>query len=158
MDGLAPRARALDGNLDVAAVKLMTTPSFQNMLFVEIPEYRNKHVRTSVKVNFYVINGKRKRSQPQHFTYHPGRERPEGPVVGRQCERVGEDPAVCCWLGSLGLVVPPARFPHYHLAPSEQGYRSQVHRRCPAQRTGSSAMSGCVVSISLWEGGAGRGM
>uniref|UniRef100_A0A8C6ER73 RHD domain-containing protein n=1 Tax=Marmota marmota marmota TaxID=9994 RepID=A0A8C6ER73_MARMA len=42
-----------------------------NMLFVEIPEYRNKHIRTSVKVNFYVINGKRKRSQPQHFTYHP---------------------------------------------------------------------------------------
>ncbi|KAG3263395.1 nuclear factor of activated T-cells 2 [Ictidomys tridecemlineatus] len=42
-----------------------------NMLFVEIPEYRNKQIRTSVKVNFYVINGKRKRSQPQHFTYHP---------------------------------------------------------------------------------------
>ncbi|KAL2763557.1 nuclear factor of activated T-cells, cytoplasmic 2 isoform C [Daubentonia madagascariensis] len=42
-----------------------------NMLFVEIPEYRNKHIRTSIKVNFYVINGKRKRSQPQHFTYHP---------------------------------------------------------------------------------------
>lgn len=56
------------------AVKFMTTPSFQNMLFVEIPEYRNKHIRTPVKVNFYVINGKRKRSQPQHFTYHPGKE------------------------------------------------------------------------------------
>lgn len=45
---------------------------FQSMLFVEVPEYRNKHIRTAVKVNFYVINGKRKRSQPQHFTYHPG--------------------------------------------------------------------------------------
>lgn len=45
---------------------------FQNMLFVEIPEYRNKHIRVPMKVNFYVINGKRKRSQPQHFTYHPG--------------------------------------------------------------------------------------
>uniref|UniRef100_H3AWK5 Nuclear factor of activated T cells 2 n=1 Tax=Latimeria chalumnae TaxID=7897 RepID=H3AWK5_LATCH len=42
-----------------------------NMLFVEIPEYRNKRIRTPVKVNFYVINGKRKRSQPQHFTYLP---------------------------------------------------------------------------------------
>lgn len=51
-------------------------PSFQNMLFVEVPEYRNKHIRTSVKVNFYVINGKRKRSQPQHFTYHPGEALP----------------------------------------------------------------------------------
>lgn len=102
---------ASDGNLDVAALKLMTTPSFQNMLFVEIPEYRNKHVRTPVKVNFYVINGKRKRSQPQHFTYHPGGSSPAAPV-GRQRERVGEDPGVCCWLGDLRLVVQPAWFPH----------------------------------------------
>lgn len=64
---------ALDRDVNIIAVRLMTTPSFQNMLFVEIPEYRNKHIRTPVKVNFYVINGKRKRSQPQHFTYHPGK-------------------------------------------------------------------------------------
>lgn len=51
----------------------MAVPSFQNMLFVEIPEYRNKHIHTAVKVSFYVINGKRKRSQPQHFTYQPGK-------------------------------------------------------------------------------------
>ncbi|XP_053308816.1 nuclear factor of activated T-cells, cytoplasmic 2 isoform X2 [Spea bombifrons] len=42
-----------------------------NMLFVEVPEYRNRHINAPVKVNFYVINGKRKRSQTQHFTYHP---------------------------------------------------------------------------------------
>ncbi|XP_029467562.1 nuclear factor of activated T-cells, cytoplasmic 2 isoform X2 [Rhinatrema bivittatum] len=42
-----------------------------SMLFVEIPEYRNKLTRIPVKVNFQVINGKRKRSQPQHFTYLP---------------------------------------------------------------------------------------
>lgn len=67
----------------VVAVTLTTTTSFQNMLFVEIPEYRNKHIRTSVKVNFYVINGKRKRSQPQHFTYHPGEQFSlTAPVVG----------------------------------------------------------------------------
>ena len=65
--------RTLGRNLLAVAVKSLTT-FFQNMLFVEIPEYRNKHIRTSVKVNFYVINGKRKRSQPQHFTYHPGKE------------------------------------------------------------------------------------
>lgn len=57
----------------MVVVTLWTTPLLQNMLFVEIPEYRNKHIRASVKVNFYVINGKRKRSQPQHFTYHPGK-------------------------------------------------------------------------------------
>ncbi|MEE6506322.1 hypothetical protein FKM82_007629 [Ascaphus truei] len=42
-----------------------------SMLFVEVPEYRNKHISAPVKVNFFVINGKRKRSQPQRFTYHP---------------------------------------------------------------------------------------
>ncbi|XP_069099735.1 nuclear factor of activated T-cells, cytoplasmic 2 isoform X2 [Pleurodeles waltl] len=45
--------------------------SQSSMLFVEVPEYRNKHIHTPVKVNFYVINGKRKKSQPQHFTYLP---------------------------------------------------------------------------------------
>ncbi|KAM9296299.1 nuclear factor of activated T-cells, cytoplasmic 2 [Gastrophryne carolinensis] len=42
-----------------------------NMLFVEVPEYPNKHITSPVKVNFYVINGKRKRSQAQHFSFHP---------------------------------------------------------------------------------------
>lgn len=42
-----------------------------NMLFVEVPSYRETSVCHPVKVNFYVINGKRKRSQPQHFTYTP---------------------------------------------------------------------------------------
>ncbi|XP_069739707.1 nuclear factor of activated T-cells, cytoplasmic 2 isoform X2 [Narcine bancroftii] len=42
-----------------------------NMLFVEIPRYRNLHIRTPAKVNFCVVNGKRKKSQPQRFTYLP---------------------------------------------------------------------------------------
>uniref|UniRef100_A0A3Q4BIN5 RHD domain-containing protein n=1 Tax=Mola mola TaxID=94237 RepID=A0A3Q4BIN5_MOLML len=42
-----------------------------SMLFVEVPSYRDTSVCHAVKVNFCVINGKRKRSQPQHFTYAP---------------------------------------------------------------------------------------
>ncbi|KAG2461877.1 NFAC2 factor, partial [Polypterus senegalus] len=42
-----------------------------SMLFVEVPPYRDPAIRHAVKVNFFVINGKRKRSQPQHFTYFP---------------------------------------------------------------------------------------
>ncbi|XP_072095981.1 nuclear factor of activated T-cells, cytoplasmic 2 isoform X1 [Mobula birostris] len=45
--------------------------SQSNMLFVEIPRYRNQHIRTPAKVTFCVVNGKRKRSQPQRFTYLP---------------------------------------------------------------------------------------
>ncbi|MED6289462.1 hypothetical protein CHARACLAT_002984 [Characodon lateralis] len=42
-----------------------------SMLFVEVPSYQDTSVCQPVKVNFYVINGKRKRSQPQHFTFTP---------------------------------------------------------------------------------------
>ncbi|KAM3620744.1 uncharacterized protein V6R79_001375 [Siganus canaliculatus] len=42
-----------------------------NMLFVEIPPYRDQSISHPAKVNFYVINGKKKRSQPQHFIYTP---------------------------------------------------------------------------------------
>lgn len=42
-----------------------------SMLFIEVPPYRDPSICHAVKVNFYVINGKRKRSQPQHFTYTP---------------------------------------------------------------------------------------
>ncbi|XP_052397323.1 nuclear factor of activated T-cells, cytoplasmic 2-like [Carassius gibelio] len=42
-----------------------------SMLFIEVPPYRDPSICHPAKVNFYVINGKRKRSQPQHFTYMP---------------------------------------------------------------------------------------
>ncbi|AWP02483.1 putative nuclear factor of activated T-cells cytoplasmic 2-like [Scophthalmus maximus] len=42
-----------------------------NMLFVEVPPYRDSTICHPAKVNFYVINGKKKRSQPQHFVYTP---------------------------------------------------------------------------------------
>ncbi|XP_023652354.2 nuclear factor of activated T-cells, cytoplasmic 2 [Paramormyrops kingsleyae] len=42
-----------------------------SMLFVEVPSYRDPSIAYPVKVNFCVINGKKKRSQPQHFMYTP---------------------------------------------------------------------------------------
>ncbi|KAI7794488.1 nuclear factor of activated T-cells, cytoplasmic 2 isoform X2 [Triplophysa rosa] len=42
-----------------------------SMMFIEVPPYRDPSICHPSKVNFYVINGKRKRSQPQHFTYTP---------------------------------------------------------------------------------------
>ncbi|TNN68944.1 Nuclear factor of activated T-cells, cytoplasmic 1 [Liparis tanakae] len=43
----------------------------QTCLLVEIPPYRSQRLSTPVHVNFYVCNGKRKRSQYQRFTYSP---------------------------------------------------------------------------------------
>ncbi|XP_005743282.1 nuclear factor of activated T-cells, cytoplasmic 1 isoform X2 [Pundamilia nyererei] len=48
-----------------------------NALVVEIPPYRNQRISSSVQVNFYVCNGKRKRSQSQRFTYLP----PNVPII-----------------------------------------------------------------------------
>ncbi|XP_077384524.1 nuclear factor of activated T-cells, cytoplasmic 2 [Festucalex cinctus] len=42
-----------------------------NMLMVEVPPYRDRTICHTAKVNFYVINGKKKRSEPQHFIYTP---------------------------------------------------------------------------------------
>ncbi|XP_068171786.1 nuclear factor of activated T-cells, cytoplasmic 2 isoform X2 [Antennarius striatus] len=42
-----------------------------NMLFFEVPPYRDWNIGQPAKVNFYVVNGRKKRSQPQHFTYTP---------------------------------------------------------------------------------------
>lgn len=42
-----------------------------NMLFVEVPPYRDQRICRPVKVNFCVINGKKNMSQLQHFTYTP---------------------------------------------------------------------------------------
>lgn len=45
--------------------------SQQTALLVEIPTYRNQRISSPVLVNFYICNGKRKRSQYQRFTYIP---------------------------------------------------------------------------------------
>ncbi|KAM3919741.1 nuclear factor of activated T-cells, cytoplasmic 3 isoform 1-T1 [Leptodactylus fuscus] len=42
-----------------------------NEIVVEIPPYHNKSIVTGVQVQFYLCNGKRKRSQSQRFTYTP---------------------------------------------------------------------------------------
>lgn len=44
---------------------------FQTSLLIEIPPYRSQRLSAPVHVNFYVCNGKRKRSQYQRFTYVP---------------------------------------------------------------------------------------
>ncbi|XP_031755772.1 nuclear factor of activated T-cells, cytoplasmic 3 isoform X1 [Xenopus tropicalis] len=42
-----------------------------NNIVVEIPAYHNKTIAADVQVQFYVCNGKRKRSQSQRFNYTP---------------------------------------------------------------------------------------
>ncbi|KAM4622692.1 nuclear factor of activated T-cells, cytoplasmic 2 isoform 1-T1 [Discoglossus pictus] len=82
--------------MDATVDKDKSQPS---MLFVEVPEYRNKLITSPVKVNFYVINGKRKRSQAQHFTYHPVPSIKTEPLDEFNPSIVGNSPHGC--LGSM---------------------------------------------------------
>uniref|UniRef100_A0A672GZ13 Nuclear factor of activated T cells 1 n=1 Tax=Salarias fasciatus TaxID=181472 RepID=A0A672GZ13_SALFA len=64
--------KAQDGHhLWETEAKVDRDVSKPNSLLVEIPPYRNQRLSTPVHVNFYVCNGKRKRSQYQRFTYVP---------------------------------------------------------------------------------------
>lgn len=45
----------------------------QSCIVVEVPPYHSKTVASAVQVQFYVCNGKRKRSQSQRFTYLSGK-------------------------------------------------------------------------------------
>uniref|UniRef100_A0A8D2CVH8 Nuclear factor of activated T cells 1 n=1 Tax=Sciurus vulgaris TaxID=55149 RepID=A0A8D2CVH8_SCIVU len=69
-----------------------------NSLVVEIPPFRNQRITSPVQVSFYVCNGKRKRSQYQHFTYLPANV----PVI--KTEPTDDyEPALTCGPVSQGL-------------------------------------------------------
>uniref|UniRef100_A0A8C6WY34 Nuclear factor of activated T cells 1 n=1 Tax=Neogobius melanostomus TaxID=47308 RepID=A0A8C6WY34_9GOBI len=64
--------KAQDGHhLWETEAKVDRDGSKPNTLLVEVPPYRNQRLSTPVHVNFYVCNGKRKRSQYQRFTFVP---------------------------------------------------------------------------------------
>ncbi|XP_034560022.1 nuclear factor of activated T-cells, cytoplasmic 1 [Notolabrus celidotus] len=64
--------KAQDGHhLWETEAKVDRDASKTNSLLVEVPPYRNQRLSTPVHVNFYVCNGKRKRSQYQRFTFVP---------------------------------------------------------------------------------------
>lgn len=51
--------------------KIICEKTQGSCLLVEVPPYHSKTVNSAVQVQFYVCNGKRKRSQSQRFTYLP---------------------------------------------------------------------------------------
>ncbi|XP_050020949.1 nuclear factor of activated T-cells, cytoplasmic 1 isoform X1 [Alexandromys fortis] len=77
-----------------------------NSLVVEIPPFRNQRITSPVQVSFYVCNGKRKRSQYQHFTYLPANV----PII--KTEPTDDfEPALTCGPMSQGLS--PLPRPYY---------------------------------------------
>ncbi|XP_063087477.1 nuclear factor of activated T-cells, cytoplasmic 1 isoform X6 [Cavia porcellus] len=76
-----------------------------NSLVVEIPPFRNQRITSPVQVSFYVCNGKRKRSQYQHFTYLPANV----PII--KTEPTDDyEPALTCGPMSQGLSPLPRQY------------------------------------------------
>ncbi|KAM3615120.1 uncharacterized protein V6R79_023686 [Siganus canaliculatus] len=64
--------KAQDGHhLWETEAKVDKTSVKSSALVVEVPPYKNQRISSPVQVNFYVCNGKRKRSQYQRFTFLP---------------------------------------------------------------------------------------
>ena len=62
---------------DLHSKNLLLTFLLQTNLLIEIPTYRNQNIASPVSVSFYVCNGKRRRSQCQHFKYLPPKGKQE---------------------------------------------------------------------------------
>ncbi|XP_041868485.1 nuclear factor of activated T-cells, cytoplasmic 1 [Melanotaenia boesemani] len=98
--------KAQDGHhLWETEAKVERDASKHNSLLVEIPPYRNQRLSTPVHVNFYVCNGKRKRSQYQRFTYVPA----SVPTIKTEPHDDFDAPLLCAQHGS-GLSLHPKPF------------------------------------------------
>ncbi|KAM9838605.1 nuclear factor of activated T-cells, cytoplasmic 1 [Aulostomus maculatus] len=106
--------KAQDGHhLWETEAKVDRDTSKPNSLLVEIPPYRNQRLSTPVHVNFYVCNGKRKRSQYQRFTYVPS----SVPTIKTEPHDDYDAPLVCAQHGpSLPLHQKPY-FPSQVMTP-----------------------------------------
>ncbi|XP_037330974.2 nuclear factor of activated T-cells, cytoplasmic 1 [Pungitius pungitius] len=93
--------KAQDGHhLWETEAKVDRDASKPNSLLIEIPPYRSQRLSAPVHVNFYVCNGKRKRSQYQRFTYVPA----SAPTIKMEPRDDFDAPLLC---GQRGLSLQP---------------------------------------------------
>ncbi|XP_034016417.1 nuclear factor of activated T-cells, cytoplasmic 1-like [Thalassophryne amazonica] len=106
--------KAQDGHhLWESEAKVDRDASKTNSLLVEIPPYRNQRISTPVHVNFYVCNGKRKRSQYQRFTYVPA----SVPTIKTEPHDDYDPPLVCTQHSPSFSLHPKPYFPPQVVTP-----------------------------------------
>ncbi|XP_023250658.1 nuclear factor of activated T-cells, cytoplasmic 1-like [Seriola lalandi dorsalis] len=107
--------KAQDGHhLWETEAKVERDTSKPNSLLVEIPPYRNQRLSTPVHVNFYVCNGKRKRSQYQRFTFVPA----SVPTIKTEPHDDYDAPLLCTQHGSTLALHPKPYFPSQVMPPA----------------------------------------
>ncbi|CDQ63706.1 unnamed protein product [Oncorhynchus mykiss] len=125
----------------------------QTSLLIEIPPYRNQRISNPVQVNFYVCNGKRKRSQYQHFTYMSANV----PIIKMEPNDDYDPPQVCPQRGpGLALRTKPYYTPQVmtsiiptELRPCVGGTYSACQRRLGGKPSSLSSSSSPSTSPKL---------
>ncbi|KAG8504351.1 Nuclear factor of activated T-cells, cytoplasmic 1 protein, partial [Galemys pyrenaicus] len=134
-----------------------------NSLVVEIPPFRNQRITSPVQVNFYVCNGKRKRSQCQHFTYLPAhvpviKTEPADeyePTLPRGPTSQGlSPPPKPCYGQPLALPPGPGAclLPGFPPCPP-RGASPQLHDLAPAPYKGTASPGHCHLGLQPPAGG-----
>ncbi|XP_072279082.1 nuclear factor of activated T-cells, cytoplasmic 3 [Pyxicephalus adspersus] len=139
-----------------AEAKILTEKKEKAEILVEIPPYHNKSIVSAVQVQFYLCNGKRKRSQSQRFTYTPVLQK-------AKCTEEDDLPAVSD--ASLSNVVCVTRQGGLHTNKPCCGQRCN-HRNilssldqsleCPSQTAYSPLMNPRVPDLSQGRNNNGR--
>ncbi|KAK3532554.1 hypothetical protein QTP86_024139 [Hemibagrus guttatus] len=107
-------------------------------LLVEIPTYRNQRISSPVLVNFYICNGKRKRSQYQRFTYLPCNV----PTIKTEPHDDYELPRLCAQQHSPGLTKP------YYALQAVSPMMPSEHRACVTAAYGPQRLTAKPSSLS----------
>ncbi|XP_073406890.1 nuclear factor of activated T-cells, cytoplasmic 3 isoform X1 [Dendrobates tinctorius] len=133
---------------EVEATIVTEKRQVMNEIVVEIPPYHNKSIVTGVQVQFYLCNGKRKRSQSQRFTYTP--------VIPKR-EHTEEEDLPLTSSGSLPLVVSVSNQQSLHSdrssadqRPNHDNLMSTLDRNlgCPSQPTYPSLVNHGVPRLT----------
>ncbi|XP_046691006.1 nuclear factor of activated T-cells, cytoplasmic 1 isoform X3 [Silurus meridionalis] len=107
-------------------------------LLVEIPTYRNQRISSPVLVNFYICNGKRKRSQYQRFNYLPCNV----PTIKTEPHDDYELPRLCAQQHSPGITKP------YYALQAVPSMMPSDNRACVTAAYGSQRLTAKPLSLS----------
>ncbi|XP_016130918.1 nuclear factor of activated T-cells, cytoplasmic 2 [Sinocyclocheilus grahami] len=142
-----------------AEAKVYRDKCTSNLLFLEIPPYRDPNIYHPVKVKFHVLNGKKKCSQPQNFTYTPLSvpQIKAEPVEEYQYAQLdctgrpimGVSPPSCHLAdGCMMPIGPPYQRAHcmYTAAPQHTPIRYPLDHTVPGVFAGSPAHASCVAA------------
>ncbi|KAM4614517.1 nuclear factor of activated T-cells, cytoplasmic 3 isoform 2-T2 [Discoglossus pictus] len=132
--------------------KILAEKCQSTNIVVEIPPYHNKSIASGVQVQFYLCNGKRKRSQSQRFTYTP--------VLLKQEHREDEDLSVVSTMSvSHGGSAPGLHAMRAHLPSSDQRHAHEAllstsprSLGCPPQPAYTSLMNHGGTHLSHLQG------